>query len=139
MDAHEEFDFTDDPDEGKVMPMRRRTSAGGPNGKFHASNAQVNAAQDGLASDEPGETEAAVRAECESLGVSKSQPAMVANAVKMARILDQDELVALHPTTSRQLTTILGKLQAASPGAGQGGAGGTSRLAEMQAMAQRSE
>lgn len=78
-----------------------------------------------------GETEQAVLDETANLSASESRPGMVSSAVKMARILDNPDLVKLHPTTSRQLTGTLETLRAASHKKTRG------RLASVQQMTGR--
>lgn len=59
----------------------------------------------------PGDNERAVREECAGLSLSDDRPAMVAQAVTLARILDNPKSMAMWPTTSRQLTAILNDLR----------------------------
>ena len=55
-------------------------------------------------SDTPGTVEAATIAECEPF--ADERPAMVANAIAMAKILDSPELIGLAVQISRQLTAV---------------------------------
>lgn len=80
---------------------------------------------------EPGETELAVLEECRSLSLAEQRPAMVATAQRMARILDNQSLTALWPTTSRQLTAILNDLRGGSRSKRKG------RLSSVQSMTNR--
>lgn len=80
---------------------------------------------------EPGECELAVIAETDNINAAEQRPGMVSAAIRMARILDNDALVALHPTTSRQLTGILETLRGQSRGKRKG------RLASVQQMTAR--
>lgn len=80
---------------------------------------------------EPGECELAVIVETDAISAAEQRPGMVSAAIRMARILDNEALVALHPTTSRQLTGILETLRAQSIGKRRG------RLATVQKMTQR--
>lgn len=80
----------------------------------------------------PGETEEAVVLETQSLSASENHPGMVATAKRMARILDNPDLVKLHPTSSRQLMQILESLRSKSQGRRRGG-----RLASVQQMTAR--
>jgi hypothetical protein len=58
--------------------------------------------------EQPGEVESAVIAETGTTG--QDRPALVANAITLARILDNDEQVYMWPQTSRQLTALLNEL-----------------------------
>ena len=58
-----------------------------------------------------GEVEQSVLDECAGLSLSEERPAMVTTACRLAHILDDPKQVALHPTTSRQLTAILNDLR----------------------------
>jgi hypothetical protein len=57
----------------------------------------------------PGDVELGVIAETEL--TSGEHPALVAMAVSLARILDNDGQVYMWPTTARQLTAILNELR----------------------------
>lgn len=73
--------------------------------------------------------EDAVMAEADSLGALQRAPGQTENARSMARILDNQDLVTIHPATSRQLHTILAALRADSTQKRKGG-----RLASVQNM-----
>ena len=75
-----------------------------------------------------GDIEKAVIEETSGLSIAAERPAMVATARSMARILDNPKQAALHPTTSRQLTSILNDLR------GQSKKRTRSRLASVQRM-----
>jgi len=76
----------------------------------------------------PGLVELAVIEECSGLSIAAERPALVETARTMARILDNPNQLALHPTTSRQLTSILNDLR------GQSKKRTRSRLASVQRM-----
>lgn len=57
-----------------------------------------------------GPVEEAVSEEAASSAVAPERPAIVAMAKAMARILDSDDLVAMHPQAARQLQASLTQL-----------------------------
>jgi hypothetical protein len=67
-----------------------------------------------------GSVDRAVLDETASLLKSSERPAMVACARAMARILDNDALVAMHPQAARQLQVILNELRSGAKRKSQG-------------------
>jgi hypothetical protein len=57
-----------------------------------------------------GDNEAAVRAQCEGATRAADQPGTVAQAITLAKILDREDLIAMHANTSRQLHVLLQSL-----------------------------
>jgi hypothetical protein len=58
----------------------------------------------------PGEVELAVVAEVDGLPMAADRPALVANAITLAGILDNAEQVYMWPQTTRQLHALLNEL-----------------------------
>jgi hypothetical protein len=54
-----------------------------------------------------GDNEQSVRQQCEAAPKAADAPGTVQQAITLAKILDRPELVAMHPTTSRQLHILL--------------------------------
>jgi hypothetical protein len=75
-----------------------------------------------------GFVEQAVVEETTSLTKAVACPGMVANALAMARILDTDDLVGMHPQAARQLQAILCELHLGTKKKSKG------RLASVQQM-----
>jgi hypothetical protein len=75
-----------------------------------------------------GSVEQAVLDETGSLLKSSERPAMVACARAMARILDNDALVGMHPQSARQLQAVLNELHSSTKRKSKG------RLAALQQM-----
>lgn len=78
-----------------------------------------------------GLVEQAVIDEAALLTGAAERPGMVAGARAMARILDTDDLVAIHPQTARQLQAILHELHTSARKKSRG------RLASVQEMTRR--
>lgn len=57
-----------------------------------------------------GSVEQAVLEETAPLPKSAEQPALVAGAIAMAHVLDNDSLVSMHPAAARQLQAVLQEL-----------------------------
>jgi hypothetical protein len=57
-----------------------------------------------------GENESAVRAQCADAKQAEAKPGIVAQAVTLAKILDNPYLQPMHPQTSRQLEALLASL-----------------------------
>jgi hypothetical protein len=58
----------------------------------------------------PGAVELAVRAQCQPLPAAGDRPATVAQAIALAKILDNPAFAPMHATTSRQLNLLLTSL-----------------------------
>jgi hypothetical protein len=80
-----------------------------------------------------GAVEAAVAAECAKLSTAVERPADVQQALVLARILDDAEVTALHPVTSRQLHALMESLRTGRKLKSKG------RLAAIQAITTRRE
>jgi hypothetical protein len=57
-----------------------------------------------------GDNEAAVRLQCDGATRAADLPATVMAAITLAKILDRDDLIAMHANTSRQLHVLLQSL-----------------------------
>ena len=58
-----------------------------------------------------GINEQSVRAECEQSKDADTRQSVVSQAISLARILDNDDLMSMWPTTSRQLQGLMKELQ----------------------------
>lgn len=83
-----------------VVPIKRRASAAPPTVSGEDAAPAF------------GENESAVRAQCASSARAEDKPGTVMQAVTLSRILDNDQLSALWPQTSRQLHALLTSLDA---------------------------
>lgn len=57
-----------------------------------------------------GDNEAGVRAQCAASRLAADRPGTVAQCITLSKILDNAELAAMWPTTSRQLQSLLATL-----------------------------
>lgn len=80
-----------------------------------------------------GPVEMGVIEECRNFPQAQARPAMVEQARALARLLDDERRVALWPTTSRQLTTILNDLRDSAKRKARG------RLASVQKMTRQDQ
>lgn len=80
-----------------------------------------------------GSVEQAVLDETELLTGIAERPSLVAGALCLARVLDNDLLISMHPQTARQLQAILRELHCGTKKKSKG------RLASVQQMTRRSE
>jgi hypothetical protein len=65
------------------------------------------------AATEPGPNEQAVLAQTQDSALADARPATVQQALTLARLLDNQEFSAMHPTASRQLHLLLTSLELA--------------------------
>jgi hypothetical protein len=81
---------------------------------------------------EPGPVEQSVIDQCQDSSLAETRPATVQQALALARVIDNKEFSAMHPTASRQLHTLLTSLEPAKKKSRRGG-----RLAVVQQMTAR--
>jgi hypothetical protein len=62
---------------------------------------------------EPGPVEQSVIDQCQDSALAEARPATVQQALALARVIDNKEFAAMHPTASRQLHTLLTSLEPA--------------------------
>ncbi|OMC44097.1 hypothetical protein A5745_16815 [Mycobacterium sp. IS-2888] len=80
-----------------------------------------------------GFNERSVRAECEAARNADTRQSVVSQALSLAKILDNPDLMSMWPTTSRQLQGLMKELQ--GPRKKSGGRG--NHLATIGAMSRR--
>ena len=81
-----------------------------------------------------GENEAAVRAQCGNSKRADDVPAIVSQAITLAKILDNPDLQPMHPQTSRQLASLLASLDGPKRKMKSGHLAVVSRMAGRQAL-----
>lgn len=121
------FRAVKDDNEATVTQMPRRLHSVNSTGTEDDSGSMT-AAEEKDHNRKPGRVERLTAEECEALSIAQERPGTVAQALQLARIMDNPKQIGLWPTTSRQLQSILSELRGSSKKKSKG------RLARVQSL-----